>query len=298
MAQILTTFIGSYLESLPLLVVGVAMAAIIDQFASADEVARVLPKNSVANLAVCALLGIVLPVGQLGTLPVAKRLLDKGLSLSGAITYLICGPTINLVVLASSLNMLGFEKLLFLRVIVVITVGISIGLIFLPISRVPSLAFRGSEGTLRPSAEHALNAVEGTTRDRWQRAMKVAGEEVFHYASWLLLGSLLVALLVPVVAAFNMQELSKSVVGSTAFMMLKGFVQSTEPRATILVSIPYQSYFPTGAVVAYLAFGGMMNLKSVVMLPRVLTLKATAYLLVLSTLLVSVLSFLINLAIP
>ncbi len=63
---------------------------------------RVFPKRRLSAALVGALAGVVFPVCSCGTVPVARRLLRKGVPPAGAVAYLLAAPVINPITLAAT----------------------------------------------------------------------------------------------------------------------------------------------------------------------------------------------------
>jgi uncharacterized membrane protein YraQ (UPF0718 family) len=89
-------------EAMPFIVLGAVIAGILEEVLPQRLVAKVLPRRHVSAIFLGALLGLVFPMCECGIIPVMRRLLRKGFPLSCCVAYLLAGPVINLVVLAST----------------------------------------------------------------------------------------------------------------------------------------------------------------------------------------------------
>ena len=89
-------------EALPFIVLGALIAGMLEELLPQRLLVALLPKNRFAAVAVGGLLGIVFPMCECGIIPIMRRLLRKGLPLSCCIAYLLAGPIVNIVVLAST----------------------------------------------------------------------------------------------------------------------------------------------------------------------------------------------------
>ncbi|HOJ40873.1 MAG TPA: permease, partial [bacterium] len=56
---------------------------------------RVFPRQKLPAAAVGSLLGLIFPVCSCGNIPVARRLLHKGVPVAGVVAYLLAAPIIN-----------------------------------------------------------------------------------------------------------------------------------------------------------------------------------------------------------
>src|SRR5579859_5874495 len=90
-----TFFLSIVLESLPFVIIGIVVSIGIALFVSEDLIVKVLPKNKLLSLLFLSLLGVFAPVCQCGNIPVARRLMLQGLSISQATTFLLAAPIVN-----------------------------------------------------------------------------------------------------------------------------------------------------------------------------------------------------------
>ena len=95
-------FQGLLLESLPFLLLGVAIAALARWMVPQAAWVRRLPRNPLLAPVVGALLGFALPACECGNVPVARRLLASGAPLGTGFGFLFAAPVLNPIVLAST----------------------------------------------------------------------------------------------------------------------------------------------------------------------------------------------------
>ena len=95
-------FQGLLLESLPFLLLGVAIAALARWLVPQAAWVRRLPRNPLLAPVVGALMGFALPACECGNVPVARRLLASGAPLGTGFGFLFAAPVLNPIVLAST----------------------------------------------------------------------------------------------------------------------------------------------------------------------------------------------------
>ena len=94
---------GSLLiEAIPFILLGALVSAAIEVFVpvSVFEKLTLLPKP--LQLPVAGLAGAAFPVCECGSVPVARRLIVKGLMPSAAVTFMLAAPVLNPIVIAST----------------------------------------------------------------------------------------------------------------------------------------------------------------------------------------------------
>ncbi len=94
-------------EAFPFIVLGALVAGILEEVVPQQAIARIVPRNKVLAVSLGALLGLVFPMCECGIVPVMRRLLRKGLPLGTCVAYMMAGPIINLVVIASTVAAFG-----------------------------------------------------------------------------------------------------------------------------------------------------------------------------------------------
>ncbi len=102
--DILMAFLSILFEGAPYILVGTLLSGFIDAFLPAKLLERLLPKNKIFATFGAGFLGLIFPVCECAVVPVVRRLVQKGLPLSCALTYLLSAPIINPIVIVSTLT--------------------------------------------------------------------------------------------------------------------------------------------------------------------------------------------------
>ncbi|OAI57814.1 hypothetical protein AYO49_01745 [Verrucomicrobiaceae bacterium SCGC AG-212-N21] len=97
-------FLSILFEGAPYILVGTLLSGFIDAFLPAKLLERMLPKSKVLSTLAAGFLGLIFPVCECAVVPVVRRLVQKGLPLSCALTYLLSAPIINPIVVLSTLT--------------------------------------------------------------------------------------------------------------------------------------------------------------------------------------------------
>lgn len=97
-----TVFLAIVLQALPFLVLGVLLSAAIAVLVPAEWIARALPSRPVFAVPVAAVAGMALPGCECSSVPVARRMISRGVPSAAALTFLLAAPAVNPVVLVAT----------------------------------------------------------------------------------------------------------------------------------------------------------------------------------------------------
>lgn len=126
-----TLFLSLLVEAMPFLLIGVLLSSSLLFLIDERQLITKLPTNPFLGAVVGSCVGFLFPVCECGNVPVARRLLLKGVSPSIAISFLLAAPTINPVVIWSTWIAFGEQPLIvILRVLFSLMIAIFIGFIF------------------------------------------------------------------------------------------------------------------------------------------------------------------------
>ncbi len=97
-----TIFVAIVVQSVPFLVVGVLLSAVISILLSERVLSAVVPKNPVLGVPVAGIAGIGLPGCECAAVPIAGSLMRRGVAPAVALTFLLAAPAVNPAVLVST----------------------------------------------------------------------------------------------------------------------------------------------------------------------------------------------------
>lgn len=101
--QNLFVVFGSLLvEAVPFVALGAFVSATIEVFVPTTVFARIGQLPRALQMPAAALAGVAFPVCECGSVPVARRLMRKGLTPAAAVTFMLAAPIVNPVVIAST----------------------------------------------------------------------------------------------------------------------------------------------------------------------------------------------------
>jgi len=97
-----TTLTGLAFETIPFLLLGTLVSSIIHVFVPDTVLRRIFPRNRILSILVALVAGAFVPICECGTVPLAKRLHEKGLPLSTAAAFLVAAPLANPMTIVST----------------------------------------------------------------------------------------------------------------------------------------------------------------------------------------------------
>jgi len=114
---------------MPFLAIGALLSAVIEVFIPAERMLRWIPKSVFGGVAMGVGAGFVLPTCECGVVPVARRLMHKGVPPFIAIAYMLAAPIVNPVVLASTyFAFRGNVSMVLGRIVIAALVASALGL--------------------------------------------------------------------------------------------------------------------------------------------------------------------------
>ncbi len=252
--------LGSLLvQALPFVMVGALAAAAVEVFVPIGTLERLGRLPRPLQLPAAALAGLAFPICECGSVPVARRLVQRGLLPSAAVTFMLAAPVLNPVVLASTFvayrgrttlwTMVGGRFLL--GMLVAIAVGWVIG-------------NRSKDELLKPNPEEAHEHLMelGRPEARWRRFFVHLGNDFLFMGRYLILGATIAALIQTFLPASVLTSVAGAPVVSILAMMLLAAALSLCSESDAFVAASFVQFGPSGQL-AFLVFGPMVDAKLV-----------------------------------
>ena len=257
----LTLSISVIIESLPFVVLGIALSIVVQVWVPDHVFLRLLPKNRVGRRVVISLLGVLLPVCECGNLPLARGLIVKGLTVSESMTFLLAAPIVNPITILTTYQAFGWnDGILVSRLIGGFLIANLIGWLY---SRHPA---QQALLTDRFAAECRVPAGHNHGDTRWQKSVQLFVRETGVLLPALFLGSVVAGLVQVAVSRQVLVTLGSNLVWSILAMMALAFIISICSNGDAFFLLPFASTFLPGAIVAFLVFGPMIDIKMVALM--------------------------------
>jgi uncharacterized membrane protein YraQ (UPF0718 family) len=246
---------GSLLiEAMPFILLGAIVSAFIEVFVpkSVFEKLALLPRP--LQLPVSGLAGAAFPVCECGSVPVARRLIVKGLAPSAAVTFMLAAPVLNPIVIASTMVAYRGRDILWPMVLgragLGLLAAIAVGYVVSDESKEQLLRRRTDDiGDYSHDHESKSSAFFG----------HLAGDFVFM-GRFLVLGALVAATLQTYVPQDVIGAVANTPVVNLLAMMALAFVLSLCSESDAFVAASFVQ-FGVGAQLAFLVFGPMVDTK-------------------------------------
>lgn len=245
-----TIFLAIVLQALPFLALGVVLSAAIAVFVPTEWVARALPKRTALAVPGAALAGMALPGCECSSVPVARRMISKGVPAAAALTFLLAAPAVNPIVLVStSVAFPNQPEMVWARLLASMLAAISVGWIW--------------------SAAHAeryLRRIEAHRGDgpRLRAFASVAIDDLAQAGGYLVLGATIVATLQTYLPASWLTSLGGSGLVGVLVMGLLAVGLAVCSEADAFVAAALGQFSPT-ARLAFMVVGPMVDLKLIAM---------------------------------
>ena len=104
-----TIFLSILIEALPFVLIGVLIAGVIQIFVTEEHIQRLLPKNKFLAVIMSCVVGALFPACECGIVPIVRRLVSKGVPIHAAMGFMLTGPLINPIVIASTYMAFGSD---------------------------------------------------------------------------------------------------------------------------------------------------------------------------------------------
>jgi uncharacterized protein len=327
----LTVFLSLIVEAIPFLLLGVFASSMLLLFVDEHRLIALMPKNPFLGAIAGGLMGCLFPVCECGNVPVARRLLLQGVPIPVAISFLLAAPTINPIVIWATWTAFRDQpEIVLLRVVFSLAIAIIVGWVFsiepdfrpflqpalsrwMPapvmaqLTDTPALLQSGTFILDRPGQPISLDSFSATVfspatpkakvpwRDRLPLLLENMVKELRELGGVLVLGSLIAAIIQVAVPREWILSVGQGPVTSVVAMMILGGVISICSTVDSFFALSFASTFTSGALLAFLVFGPMFDLKSLGLLLTVFRPRTIVYLVGLVVQLTLILTLFVNL---
>ena len=276
--QFNTIFISILIEAIPFVLIGVFLAGAIQMFVTEEMISKIIPKNKFLAVLFGTVVGALFPACECGIVPIVRKLINKGVPVPASIAFMLTGPLINPVVLFSTYVAFGnnwnmaFNRA-FLAFIIALTVGTILAL------------FLKNKDVVRISDNEKTKAElpQMSLKQKCGGMLRHSLDEFFDIGKFLLMGAAVSSAVLVWVPTDSLAAIGKQEWSSILTMMGLSYLLSLCSEADAFIAASFKNAFMPSSLIAFLVYGGMIDLKNTFMMASAFKLSFVIKLLILIT---------------
>ncbi len=262
-------FLGILLQAFPFLLIGILLSSAIQVFIPQRVIEQRFPKSLGLGMLVAVMGGFCLPVCDCASIPIFRSLVKKGVPLPVAVTFMTAAPVINpVVILSTHYAFSGNIKVVAARVCCGIIASVIIGLTF-AIRPPKGLVLSGGALDRFMCSCGCYEDPEAITTLKGKISLffRHSQAEFFSVGKYLVIGTLIASgFQVLGTGIFTTAQSGAGLALSILIMMVMTFVLSLCSSSDAVIARSFAKQFPMGAIMGFLVFGPMMDIKNVMLL--------------------------------
>ena len=265
LANFMVVFSSLLIGAIPLVMLGALVAALIGTFVPQSFFERLAVLPEPMQLPAAGLAGLAFPVCECGSVPVARRLIARGLIPSAAVTFMLAAPVLNpIVVLSTFIAYQGSEvvwPMVLGRAGLGFMVAMCVGWVVGGREQATFLRENGGDSTCgcdTHGAHEHTHAGEG----RLKTFFGSFADEFIFMGRFLILGAAVAAVIQTLLPQTILGGLADIPVVSLLAMMALAFALSLCSESDAFVAASFVQ-FGIGPQLAFLVFGPMLDAKLV-----------------------------------
>lgn len=265
--QFVVLFLGIFYEALPFLTIGALVSAGIHLFVDPAWLMRRLPHHPTAAAIIGGMVGLCFPVCECGSVPAARSLLGRGAPPAFGYAFALAAPVINPIVLISTsvafVGVTGWGFVWWRIGLTLLVAAVTATRLPAPVTVTPEVTHHHADETLPVIAwlRHASADWLDMLRFLVFGAAVAAAVQIFLPTSWF------------IALAANPWLAVPAMLGLAALMSICSTVDA-------FIGLALLRTVPSAAVMAFLVFGPMVDLKSIPMYVGAFGWAATAQIVV------------------
>lgn len=278
-------FLSIVLESLPFVLLGVVISSLIQEIVSQDKLIRIMPRNKKMAVLYASLLGMIIPVCDCGTVPVARSLMQKGVPVAAAMSFTLAAPVVNPLTMVTTYIAFGMNPdMMWLRVGTTWGIAVLIGWVFLAcrIEKVKVLPTARKHLSLAHFSKDTAVSSEKTPGKVLNRILGHALVEFFEVGIFVVISAMVAAILQTCMPASIVSSVGQHPFWSVIAMMTLAVLLSLCAQADAFVARSLAGMTTTGGLVGFLVIGQMIDIRNFFLLPRAFYIPVVIFTFILS----------------
>jgi uncharacterized membrane protein YraQ (UPF0718 family) len=262
------------IESVPFLILGSFLAAVVRIYVPLTWFIKVLPKHSHLRRFVLSFFGVLLPVCECGNIPMARGLMLKGFTVPEATVFLLAAPIVNPVTIITTHQAFGWDgSILIWRVVGGLLIANFIGWLF---AQHPE-----PEKLLAPSFEHACRVDSGQVQSKKvSNLANLTTHELLFLLPTLIIGAVVAALVQVLVPREVLVAVGNDFFLSVLVMLLLAVIIAICSNVDSFFALSFASTFTNGSLITFLLAGPLIDVKMIALMRTTFTTQAVTIIVV------------------
>ena len=257
-------FISILLEAFPFILIGSFVSSLIQICIPDEWIYKIFKGNKLVSSITASILGLLFPICDCGTIPLALGFLNKGVPLNAVIAFMLSAPIMNPISIISTYYAFQSSiRIVFLRVVLGISISVISSLI---------LGREKKENIVNDFIGNCnCDLCNGTYKgalplEKFNGILKGTADEFFKVSKFLIVGALFTSLL-QLLNSYNMlSAIPKNNISYLLFMMLIAFLLSICSTSDAFVAKGFLNIAPMNSILGFLVLGPMIDIKNTIML--------------------------------
>lgn len=278
-----TVFISILMQAFPFMLIGVLVSSAMHVFIPDEWIVKVFPTKYGLGFLTAMFAGAFFPVCECAIVPVMTRLVKKGVAMPIAITFMLSAPIINPIVIISTLYAFpGQPEITLMRVGFGLLIALLVGFCMMLYGKnLPMLLENSNDQECNcqhdATSHHESHQCTCHCHDEDEHIKKGiaeklktlllhAGDEFFGVGKYLVVGACITSLIQILIPKETFANLGTQSWLSLLIMMTMAFLFSACSTSDAFIARSFMNKFSTGAIMGFLVFGPMMDVKNLLML--------------------------------
>jgi len=303
-----TVFISILMQAFPFMLIGVLVSSVMHVFIPDEWIIKIFPTKYGLGFLTAMFAGVFFPICECAIVPVMTRLVKKGVAMPIAITFMLSAPIINPIVIISTLYAFpGQPEITLMRVSFGLLIALLVGLCMLVYGKnLPMLLEDAdilecccNDNTLHKCACNVHNDHPNIKYELVEKLKELflhTGDEFFKVGKFLVIGACITSLIQTLVSKEVFTNLDTKSWLSLLVMMTMAFLFSACSTSDAFIARSFMNVFSTGAIMGFMVFGPMMDLKNLLMLlssfKKSFVIRLTLIIIILNVIVLNFLNFL------
>jgi uncharacterized protein len=274
-------FLSVLFEGIPFLLIGSLISGFVDVHVSTERVTRMMPKSPAAAIFAAALMGLIFPICECGSVIVIRRFLKKGLPLSVATSYMLAAPIVSPIVGYST--WMAFQNqapgvMTTSRLVLGFLVAVTVALV---VHNLPHSRIAASAAPAEPKRRTGLSIASAPTEESPETgeldfatttatasplkklllAIQSATADFLDVAFYFIIGVAITSVFSTAIARDALTPLAESPVTSIVALMVVAALLALCSTTDAFVAATQFTQFSPAANLAFLLFGPVFDLK-------------------------------------